>query len=330
MPEIQASGTDPSRPIVEPARFHFAITWSSLYVSVPGSQKSVVRTGSAGSGVVTKSPNQPDFTWAMVVPKMYRPLPRRRRVAEIAPAPAATLGREPRPIEPLPAPVPPAAAQIEKHFSFFRTWAICAAAVVLAALGVYLIPHASAPRRNPVDSRTSAAAALHFPKAPVTPLAPQSAPERPVQKRQPESRKSTRTIAAAPPPTPKAEPEPAAWEPPVPSVKRARVRVPPPEVVYFVPAPPEMEDFQSSRIISKVKPVYPEIARLAKVQGTVRFKAIIGSDGAVQNLDLESGPTMLAQAAIEAIRQWTFLPATRNGEPVEDTIHIDVSFAMVK
>ena len=43
MPEIQAPGTDPSRPIVEPARFRFAITWSSLYVSAPGFQKSVVR-----------------------------------------------------------------------------------------------------------------------------------------------------------------------------------------------------------------------------------------------------------------------------------------------
>jgi periplasmic protein TonB len=118
--------------------------------------------------------------------------------------------------------------------------------------------------------------------------------------------------------------------PAVPFVKRARVRVPTPETVYFVPAPPEMEDFQSSRIISKVKPVYPEIARLAKVEGTVRFKAIIGADGTVQNLALESGPTMLAQAAIEAIRQWTFLPATRNGDPVEDTIHIDVGFTLIK
>lgn len=330
MPEIQASGTDPSRPIVEPARFHFAITWSCLYVSVPGSQKSVVRSSSAGSHAVTKPPSQPDFTWAMVVPKMYRPLPRRRRVSEIAPAPASTLGQEPRRIEPPPAPAPPTAAQPERYFSFDRTWAIGGAAAVLVALGVYLIPHPSAPKRNQAASRQPAAA-LHFPTAPVAPVAPQSFPQRSIVKRAPESRKPSRTIvAAATQPAPNAEPVPVALEPAVPSVRRARVRVPPPETVYFVPAPPEMEDFQSSRIISKVKPVYPEIARLAKVQGTVRFKTIIGTDGAVQNLELESGPTMLAQAAIEAIRQWTFLPATRNGNPVEDTIHIDVSFTLVQ
>jgi len=346
MPEIQAPGTDPSRPIGEPARFHFAITWLALYVSVPGSQKSVVRPSTAGPHAVTKPASQPDFTWAMVVPKMYRPLPRRRRVSEIAPAPASRLNREPRrfeppgiaaarvepphtatPIEPSPAHVPPAVAQIQKHFSFHRTWAIGSAAAVLAALGVYLIPKASAPKRKQGDARPSAAAVLHFPSAPV---APQSVPERPIQKRAPESRKLSPTITADARPAPKAEPAPVALEPAVPSVKRARVRLAPPETVYFVPAPPEMEDFQSSRIVSKVKPVYPEIARLAKVQGTVRFKAIIGADGAVQNLDLESGPTMLAQAAIEAIRQWTFLPATRNGNPVEDEIHIDVSFTLVQ
>ncbi len=341
MPEIQAPGTDPSRPIVEPARFRFAITWSSLYVSAPGFQKSVVRPSSAGSRAVTKPPSQPDFTWAMVVPKMYRPLPRRRRVSEIAPAPAPRPRPEPRrielpriaPFEPQPAQVPPAAAQIEKHFSFHQTCAIGVAAAVLAALAVYSIPKALAPKRGQPEPRPSAAAVLHFPATPVAPVAPvvpQSVPERPIQKREQESGKPSRTIAAAEPSAPEAEPAPVSLEPAIPSVKRARVRVPPPEVVYFVPAPPELEDFQSSRIVSKVKPVYPEIARLAKVQGTVRFKAIIGTDGAVQNLALESGPTMLAQAAIEAIRQWTFLPATRNGDPVEDTIHIDVGFTLVR
>src|SRR5579872_105740 len=128
MPEIQAPGTDPSRPIVEPARFHFAITWSCLYVSVPGSPKSVVRSSGAGSRAVTNPTSQPDFTWAMVVPKMYRPLPRRRRVSEIAPAPVSRLDLEPRHIEPPPAHVPSPAGHVEKHFSFHRTWAICGAA----------------------------------------------------------------------------------------------------------------------------------------------------------------------------------------------------------
>ena len=198
MPEIQAPGTDPSRPIVEPARFRFAITWSSLYVSAPGFQKSVVKSSAAASSAVTKPPSQPDFTWAMVVPKMYRPLPRRRRVSEIAPAPAPRPRPEPRrielpriaPFEPQPAQAPPAAAQIEKHFSFHQTCAIGVATALLAALAVYSISKALAPKRGQPEPRPSAAAVLHFPATPVAPVAPvvpQSVPERPIQKREPES-----------------------------------------------------------------------------------------------------------------------------------------------
>ncbi len=91
-----------------------------------------------------------------------------------------------------------------------------------------------------------------------------------------------------------------------------------------------MDDFQSSLVIGKVKPVYPEVARLALVQGTVRLKATIGTDGSVDALELVSGPPLLAQAAIEAVRQWRFLPATRNGVRVEDETHVDVSFTLVK
>ncbi len=91
-----------------------------------------------------------------------------------------------------------------------------------------------------------------------------------------------------------------------------------------------MEDFQSSLVISKVKPVYPEVARLASVQGTVRLRATIGPDGSVQAAEAESGPPLLVQAAIDAVRQWKFLPARRNGQSVEDETHIDLSFVLVK
>lgn len=91
-----------------------------------------------------------------------------------------------------------------------------------------------------------------------------------------------------------------------------------------------MAGFEGSRVISKVKPIYPQVAKLAQVQGTVRLKATIATDGSVQTVELESGPALLAEAAIEAVRLWTFLPATRNGTPVEDVTHIDLSFALVK
>ncbi len=91
-----------------------------------------------------------------------------------------------------------------------------------------------------------------------------------------------------------------------------------------------MGGFESSRVLTKVKPIYPEAATLAQVQGTVRLRAAIGKDGLVQSVELESGPAMLFQAASDAVRQWRFLPARLNGDPVEDVTHINVTFTLVK
>jgi TonB family protein len=111
------------------------------------------------------------------------------------------------------------------------------------------------------------------------------------------------------------------------------IRLPAPALAEPNPAPvsPRMQEgFESSRVLRKVKPIYPEAAASAQVQGTVRLKAIIDKQGAVQSVELESGPAMLFQAAGDAVRQWRFLPARLNGVPVDDMIHINVGFALVK
>ena len=86
----------------------------------------------------------------------------------------------------------------------------------------------------------------------------------------------------------------------------------------------------SARAIRKVKPAYPEMARITLVEGTVKLKATIGRDGAVENVEPVSGPPLLLQAASDAVRQWTFLPARRNGQAVQDVTEINVSFGLVK
>ena len=98
----------------------------------------------------------------------------------------------------------------------------------------------------------------------------------------------------------------------------------------FIAEQPPIDAFESSRVLTKVKPVYPPAATLASVEGTVRVKATIGKDGNVQAVELVTGPPMLVQAAIDAVRQWKFLPATHNGTPVEDEIHINISFGLLK
>ncbi len=81
-------------------------------------------------------------------------------------------------------------------------------------------------------------------------------------------------------------------------------------------------------LIKKVTPVYPPLAKEAQVQGTVRFAAIIGRDGAVANLQLVSGHPLLVQAAHDAVMQWTYKPTLLNGSPIEVVTQIDVNFTL--
>jgi len=85
---------------------------------------------------------------------------------------------------------------------------------------------------------------------------------------------------------------------------------------------------QSAKLIKKPVPVYPSLARQARIQGTVKFTAIIGRDGAIQNLTLLTGHPLLVQAAQDAVKQWVYQPTLLNGEPVEVVTEIDVNFAL--
>jgi protein TonB len=76
------------------------------------------------------------------------------------------------------------------------------------------------------------------------------------------------------------------------------------------------------------QPNYPPLARQARIQGTVVLHAVIGKDGAIENLTLVSGHPMLAPAAIEAVKQWRYKPYLLNGEPVEVDTEIQVNFTL--
>lgn len=85
---------------------------------------------------------------------------------------------------------------------------------------------------------------------------------------------------------------------------------------------------QSAKLIRRVIPLYPEIAKRARISGTVRLVGIVGKDGTIENLQLVSGPPLLVQAALEAVRQWIYRPTLLNGEPVEVIAPIDVIFTL--
>jgi periplasmic protein TonB len=81
-------------------------------------------------------------------------------------------------------------------------------------------------------------------------------------------------------------------------------------------------------LIRRVEPAYPAIARQARIQGTVLLRATISKDGTIENLQLLSGHPMLAQAAIEAVRQWRYRPYYLNGDPVEVETQVTVKFML--
>ena len=81
-------------------------------------------------------------------------------------------------------------------------------------------------------------------------------------------------------------------------------------------------------IVNKVPPVYPAAAKEAGVSGVVHLAAIIGKDGRVQELHALSGPPLLIQAAIDAVRQWVYRPTLLNGNPVEVETTIDINFTL--
>lgn len=85
---------------------------------------------------------------------------------------------------------------------------------------------------------------------------------------------------------------------------------------------------QQANLIRQPKPIYPPLAKQARIQGVVRFNAIIGRDGTIQNLQLISGHPLLVPAAEEAVKQWLYKPTLLNGEPVEVATVIDVNFTL--
>jgi protein TonB len=84
----------------------------------------------------------------------------------------------------------------------------------------------------------------------------------------------------------------------------------------------------AASIVTQTRPVYPPLARQARIQGTVTLHAIIDKDGRVAQLEVVSGHPLLVQAALDAVKQWRYKPTLLNGDPVEVDTTIQVTFTM--
>lgn len=82
------------------------------------------------------------------------------------------------------------------------------------------------------------------------------------------------------------------------------------------------------RLLRKVDPLYPPIARSARIEGTVELRAVIGTDGRVRELIVLSGHPLLRKAALDAVSQWIYQPPVLNGQKVEIVAPVQVIFRM--
>jgi len=100
------------------------------------------------------------------------------------------------------------------------------------------------------------------------------------------------------------------------SIRRQRVRV--------------SANVTQGMLLSKVQPEYPQMAKVARVQGSVVMHAVIGTDGKIQTLDVIDTPSpLLNQAALDAVKQWKYRPYLLNGSPVEVDTQMTVNFSLV-
>ncbi len=156
----------------------------------------------------------------------------------------------------------------------------------------------------------------------------------PQQQQQQEILKARSKKVPIPDPTPD-EPEPIRIVEEV----QQEIEVPLDDAVFGIPdGPPSSEpegpiqvggDVKAPEKLFAPQPVYTEIARKARVQGVVIVQAIIDKAGNVTNIKVLKGlPMGLEEAAVEAMKQWKFKPATLNGRPVTVYYNLTVNFKL--
>jgi peptidyl-prolyl cis-trans isomerase A (cyclophilin A) len=108
--------------------------------------------------------------------------------------------------------------------------------------------------------------------------------------------------------------------PPPPGEAAPQATLRPPEIM------PISAGVAAGLLLSHPAPVYPIDAKQAGVSGIVEIEARIGADGAVESLHVVSGPPLLRQAALDAVKTWRYRPYLLNGRPFEVRTVIRVTF----
>jgi len=87
-------------------------------------------------------------------------------------------------------------------------------------------------------------------------------------------------------------------------------------------------DVKSAKLLKSVPPVYPAFAKTQHVSGDVRVDALVDAEGRVTTMKVVSGPAMLHLAAMDALRQWKYQPATLDGKAVSMHLTVTIQFRL--
>lgn len=85
---------------------------------------------------------------------------------------------------------------------------------------------------------------------------------------------------------------------------------------------------QNAKVIYSIKPEYPQIARISRVEGNVRLEVTIGKEGAVEGVKVVSGHGLLTASAKQAVARWRYKPTYVGGKPVTVVTYVDVAFRL--
>ena len=87
-------------------------------------------------------------------------------------------------------------------------------------------------------------------------------------------------------------------------------------------------DILAPRLVYQPAPVYPEMARKARIEGIVKLRVFVNESGRVDRLESVSGHPFLVQAAMDAVRRWRWLPQRILGEPTSFRTEVEVPFRL--
>jgi len=91
---------------------------------------------------------------------------------------------------------------------------------------------------------------------------------------------------------------------------------------------PISQGVQGGELVRRVEPLYPLQAKTLRQQGTVVLQAFVAETGLVREVRVVSGPPILGQAAVDAVKQWRYKPFQLNGKPVEMETQVKVAFRL--